>query len=295
MSWYLLAFRKYRDFTGRARRKEYWYFTLFYGLGIVFAVVLDMLFGTFNPQFAMGWITVAYLLVSFPPMLAVSVRRLHDIGRSGWWVLLNAAPGFGSAALNVVALFDSQPGRNAFGLSPKEEPEDFPGLQLGSGMRPKKSFPVRLAKTVAIVAAVAATVCGSAWLWWSQNSAEFLANGTARFEKGRLAGRELDESGCVASAAGALDGEAGNSITAGISNSLELSGCLETSRGTRRFCDDIPSQTEILATGQWMANVCNQIGYGNNTSCQTMLQRIPEYCASEKRSKKMESDAIGKT
>ena len=295
MSWYLLAFRKYFDFTGRARRKEYWYFTLFYGLSIVFAVVLDIFFGTFNPQSSMGWLTIAFLLVSFLPMLAVSVRRLHDIGRSGWWVLLNGVPGFGSAALNVIALFDSQPGSNAFGPNPKQEPEGSRTLELGSGMRPKKNPPARLAKTVAIVATVAAVVCGSAWFWWSQNSAEFLANGKAQLEKGRLAGRALDEPGCVALAAAALDGDAGNSMVAGISNSLELSGCLETSRGLRRFCEEIPSRTEIFATGQWVANVCNQIGYGSNTSCQTMLQRIPEYCASEKRSKKMESEAIGKT
>ena len=294
MSWYLLAFRKYRDFAGRARRKEYWYFTLFYALSIVFAVVLDMLFGTFNPQFSMGLITVAYLLVSCPPMLAVSVRRLHDIGRSGWWVLLNGVPGFGSAALNVIALFDSQPGSNAYGPNPKQEPEGAPGLEWGSGMRPKKSLPVRLAKTVAIVATVAAAVCGSAWFWWSQNSAEFLANGKAQLEKGRLAGRELDESGCVALAAAALGGEAGNSMAAGISNSLELSGCLETSRGTRRFCEEVPGKTEIFATAQWIANVCNQIGYGSNTSCQTMLQSIPDYCASEKRSRKLNSNAGGK-
>jgi hypothetical protein len=148
---------------------------------------------------------------------------------------------------------------------------------------------------VAIVVAVAAMVCGAAWLWWNQNSAEFLASGKAHMDKGTAAGRTLDESGCVASAAGALGGEASSSIALGIANSLELSGCLETSRVTPGFCDEIPPRTEIIATGQWIASVCNQIGQAGNTSCNTMIQIIPEYCTSDKRSKKMDSRAIGKT
>lgn len=294
MSWYLLAFRKYRDFTGRSRRKEYWYFTLFYGFSIVIAVVLDMLFGTFNPQFSLGWLTVAYLLVSFLPMLAVSVRRLHDIGRSGWWVLLDGVPGFGSAALCVIALFDSQPGSNAYGPNPKQEQEESGNASFDAGRRPRKSLYMRIAQTVAIIVAVAAMVCGAAYLWWNQNSAELIANGKAHMDKGMTAGRTLDESGCVATAAGALGGEASSSIALGIANSLELSGCLETSRVTPGFCDGIPSRTEMIATGQWIASVCNQIGQAGNTSCNTMIQIIPEYCTSDKRSKKMNAGAVGK-
>ncbi len=294
MSWYLLAFRKYRDFAGRARRKEYWYFTLFYAFSIVIAIVLDMLFGTFNPQFSMGWITVAYLLVSFPPMLAVSVRRLHDIGRSGWWVLLNGVPGFGSAALSVVALFDGQPGSNAFGPNPKLENAEAGSADSDLAKHQPKSRGARAAKAVAMVVAVAALLVGAAWIWWDQNSAELLAYGNAHRERGMAAGRGLDESGCVAMAATALDGEPATSLSAGIANSLELSACLETSQVTPDFCDGIPPRTEIFATSQWIAAVCTQIGYGGNSSCNTMIQEIPRYCASEKRSKKLNANASGK-
>jgi uncharacterized membrane protein YhaH (DUF805 family) len=289
-----MAFRKYFDFTGRARRKEYWYFTLFYCLSIFLSVILDMLFGTFNPQASLGWVTLVYLLASLCPMLAVSVRRLHDIGRSGWWVLLNLVPGFGSAALSVIALFDSQPGSNAFGFNPKLETGESGSSAFDSDKRPPRNRGARAAKTAAIGVAVVAFMVGAAWIWWDQNSAELLANGKAHLDKGMAAGRGLDESGCVALAATALGGEPGTSMAAGIANSVELSGCLETSRVTPGFCDAIPSRTEIFAAGQWIAGVCTQIGYGGNTSCNTMIQQIPQYCVSQKRAKKLDSESTGK-
>jgi uncharacterized membrane protein YhaH (DUF805 family) len=294
MSWYLMALRKYLDFSGRARRKEYWYFTLFYYLGVFLTVILDVLLGTFSPQFSLGWVSVAYLLASLLPMLAVSVRRLHDIGRSGWWVLLNLLPGLGAAVLSVIALFDSQPGNNAFGPNPKQETAQSGSVDVDLGKRQPQSRGARAAKTVATVVAVLALVSGAAWLWWDQNSAELLAYGNAHREKGMAAGRGLDESGCVAMAATALDGEPATSLSAGIANSLELSACLETSRATPDFCDGIPPRTEIFATGQWIGAVCTQIGYGGNSSCNTMIQEIPRYCASEKRSKKLNSEVSGK-
>jgi uncharacterized membrane protein YhaH (DUF805 family) len=295
MSWYWLAMRKYCDFTGRARRKEYWYFTLYYSLGLVLFVVLDVLFGTFNSQISLGWLTVLYLLASLLPMLGVSVRRLHDIGRSGWWVLLNFLPGFGSAVLSVIALFNSQPGSNAFGPNPKQALEESESVDFNSGKRQKKSIGARAVKAGALVVSAAAVVCGAAWFWWSQNSAEILANGKAHIETGRIAGRALDESGCVSKAASALAGEAGTSLLVAIENAVELSGCLDTSRATPGFCDGIPAKTEIFATGQWIASVCGQFGYGGNASCNAMIQHIPEYCTSDKRSKKMDLETIGKT
>jgi hypothetical protein len=105
----------------------------------------------------------------------------------------------------------------------------------------------------------------------------------------------LDETACVGAAADALSAEAGNSMAAGIANSVQLSGCLQTSRATPGFCEGIPSHTEILASGQWIASFCNQIGHGGNTSCNSMMQQVPEYCTSENRSKKLGSESIGNT
>jgi uncharacterized membrane protein YhaH (DUF805 family) len=177
MYWFLLAWRKCFDFKGRARRREYWYFTLFYALCVVLAVVLDLLCGTFNPRLSMGWLTGGYLLASMVPMLAVSVRRLHDIGRSAWWLLLNLVPGFGSTALAVMALFDSQPGSNAYGMNPKKAQDESEALDFHSGQRRRKSWLVGLARTALLVTAVAVFVMGSGWVWWQQNAQEILAAG----------------------------------------------------------------------------------------------------------------------
>jgi uncharacterized membrane protein YhaH (DUF805 family) len=295
MSWYLLAWRKSFDFKGRARRKEYWSFTLFYTLCVVCTVVLDILFGTYNPRISMGWLTVGFLLAAVVPLLAVSARRLHDVGRSAWWLLLNLVPGFGSAALSVIALFDSQPGSNAFGINPKEAHEESTAVDFRSGKRQGKSLIARLFKAAVIVVAVVLFVFGGAWFWWQQNTQELLASGQVHRANGIAAGRTLDEAACVASAAAALRDEAANSMAAGIANSVELSGCLEASRVSPEFCDGIPANTEMLATVQWIASVCNQLGQGGNTSCNTMVQRIPEYCTSAVRQKKVGADTTNKT
>jgi uncharacterized membrane protein YhaH (DUF805 family) len=106
------VFQQYAGFTGRARRSEYWYFVLFTVLVYVAASVVDAVLGI--PVFTL--LTVLALLV---PTLAVSVRRLHDTGRSGWWMLLSLVP-FGGIVLLVFDCLDSEPGPNRFGPSPKQ-------------------------------------------------------------------------------------------------------------------------------------------------------------------------------
>lgn len=103
---------QYATFTGRARRSEYWFFVLFTLLVYLAASVVDAVLGI--PVFTL--IVVLGLLV---PTLAVSVRRLHDTGRSGWWVLLSFVP-FGGIVLIVFDCLDSEPGPNRFGPSPKQ-------------------------------------------------------------------------------------------------------------------------------------------------------------------------------
>ena len=108
---------KYADFSGRARRSEYWWFVVFTAVVTTIASVIDALLGT---QFGrtgllQGLATLALLL----PSLAVGIRRLHDVGRSGWWVLLIIIPILGALIL-ILAFFvrDSQPA-NDYGPSPK--------------------------------------------------------------------------------------------------------------------------------------------------------------------------------
>jgi uncharacterized membrane protein YhaH (DUF805 family) len=95
MNWYLLAFKKYATFSGRSRRKEYWMFFLFnIILSIIFAI-LDLIFDLRlinNSISNTGILGGIYSLVTFIPSLAAAVRRLHDINKSGWYLLLPVAP-----------------------------------------------------------------------------------------------------------------------------------------------------------------------------------------------------------
>jgi uncharacterized membrane protein YhaH (DUF805 family) len=119
LSWYLEALKKYGVFSGRSRRKEYWYFVLF---NIIVAIVLawiDALLGTFSSS-GIGLLSGIYGLAILIPSLAVTVRRLHDIDRSGWWILINLFPLIGSIVLLVFALSEGTPGNNRYGPNPKE-------------------------------------------------------------------------------------------------------------------------------------------------------------------------------
>lgn len=112
MQWYLSVMKQYANFNGRARRTEYWMFFLFYIIIAVVAGVIDGILGT------AGALAGLAALVHILPSLAVGARRLHDVGRSGWWLLL-ALTGIGSLVLLFWAVSDSQPGSNAFGANPK--------------------------------------------------------------------------------------------------------------------------------------------------------------------------------
>ena len=121
MSWYLAVLKKYAVFSGRARRKEYWMFALFY---TIFYVVLDLIYSYFlqDTDFAIigSVLILLYSLAMIIPILAVAVRRLHDVGKSGWWIFILAVPLIGSIWFFVLTVTDSQPGENQYGLNPKE-------------------------------------------------------------------------------------------------------------------------------------------------------------------------------
>ena len=119
MSWYLQALKKYAVFGGRSRRMEYWYFVLF---NIIVSIVLggiDGLLGTSGSYAGAGLLSGIYGLAILIPSLAVTVRRLHDIDRSGWWILIGLVPLIGALVLLVFALLDSTPGDNQYGPNPK--------------------------------------------------------------------------------------------------------------------------------------------------------------------------------
>jgi len=118
MDWYLAVLKKYATFTGRARRKEYWFFVLFSIIASVVLSVLDVMLGTSGK--AGGLLSGIYGLAVLLPSLGVSVRRLHDTNRSGWWLLIVLIPVVGALVLLYFMVQDSQPGTNQYGPNPKE-------------------------------------------------------------------------------------------------------------------------------------------------------------------------------
>jgi uncharacterized membrane protein YhaH (DUF805 family) len=125
MDWYLTVWRKYADFNGRAQRKEYWMFTLV-NSAIILTLYAAFTVCSLNEYPALGVVfggaLCLYVLATIIPGLAVSVRRLHDAGFSGWLVLLALLPLLSIAVL-VMTLLDSNPGPNQYGPNPKAVPE----------------------------------------------------------------------------------------------------------------------------------------------------------------------------
>ena len=110
---------KYVDFSGRARRSEYWYFALFTFLVGIVTSVLDLVLGTdYEGTTSGGLINTLVSLALFLPGLAVGVRRLHDTDRSGWWILIGIIPIIGWILLIVWFCTDSKPD-NQYGPNPK--------------------------------------------------------------------------------------------------------------------------------------------------------------------------------
>jgi len=119
MNWYLKCLKQYADFSGRARRKEYWMYVLFYMIIAIVVHVIDVMLGWVTPEFEMGVLGGLYLLCMFIPGLAVSVRRLHDIGKSGWNFLFILIPLVGAVVLLIWFCKEGERRGNAWGLDPK--------------------------------------------------------------------------------------------------------------------------------------------------------------------------------
>lgn len=124
MNWYLKVLKQYADFNGRARRKEFWMFFLFNIIFVIAAILLDKSLGiNFDPLFY-GPIYIFYYLAVLIPGLAVSVRRLHDLGKSGWMFLIVFIPFIGGIWLLILFCLKGNEGENKYGLDPKAEGEE---------------------------------------------------------------------------------------------------------------------------------------------------------------------------
>ena len=119
MNWYLGVLKKYAVFSGRARRTEYWMFTLFNIIISIVLGIIDAVIGGAGAEAGVGVLGSIYALAVLIPALAVSVRRLHDTDRSGWWLLIGLVPLVGAIVLLVFMVQDGTPGDNQHGPNPK--------------------------------------------------------------------------------------------------------------------------------------------------------------------------------
>ena len=114
IDYYILAFQKYGQFSGRATRSEYWWFYL---VTIAVSILISILESILNIPF--GLISVLYFLISFIPNLSIQARRLHDVDKSAWYILLNFVFIIGWIWLLILNIQDSTPGANKYGPNPK--------------------------------------------------------------------------------------------------------------------------------------------------------------------------------
>jgi uncharacterized membrane protein YhaH (DUF805 family) len=115
VQWYRAVLKNYAGFSGRARRTEYWMFAL---VNFVVTLLLYVLTVATHSSFFLVLVFL-YGLAVLLPSLAVLVRRLHDIGMSGWWILIGFVPFVGGIALFVFTLLPGNQGPNRYGDDPK--------------------------------------------------------------------------------------------------------------------------------------------------------------------------------
>lgn len=123
MYWYIKVVNQYNDFYGRASRQEFWMYNLISFLFSCVAMAIDISTGskTMIGPFAIGFASLVYGIFVLIPGIAVSVRRLHDVGKSGWFILAAIVPIVGPIFLLILYCLDSKEGTNKWGPNPKEE------------------------------------------------------------------------------------------------------------------------------------------------------------------------------
>lgn len=114
IEYYILAFQKYGQFSGRATRNEYWWFYL---VNLAVTLLLAIIESVFSIPLTL--LSTIYLFASIVPSLSIQVRRLHDVDKSGWYILLNLLIIIGWIWLLILNILDSTPGDNKYGPNPK--------------------------------------------------------------------------------------------------------------------------------------------------------------------------------
>ena len=120
MNYFFDVYRKAFDFRGRSRRSEFWYYMLiYYIISFAFLKIETSYLGRESMVVGFGWLSTPFAFLSLFPSISVSIRRLHDTGRSGWWLLINLIFIVGNVIFLYWACQDSETGANKWGANPK--------------------------------------------------------------------------------------------------------------------------------------------------------------------------------
>jgi uncharacterized membrane protein YhaH (DUF805 family) len=129
MEWYLKVMRdNYANFNGRARRKEYWMYTLIFTVLLIALMTIMFSVLSFSDETGIETgpsvyltviLVIVFLFAHFIPSIALTVRRLHDTGKSGWWYLIVFVPYLGNFVIFIFTLIDGDRGDNKYGSNPK--------------------------------------------------------------------------------------------------------------------------------------------------------------------------------
>ena len=131
-----------------------------------------------------------------------------------------------------------------------------------------------------IVLGVIAVIAGGAY-WWSRNKDSLIARGKAEMTEGRDLGRTTDNQGCVDQSMLRYKKDPG--FTSVIATTLYLKSCLDVSRATPGFCDEVPKSSEFTKSGSWRAEKCNEVGLGSDTYCHQLLAPVQDFCSNGSR------------
>jgi hypothetical protein len=132
---------------------------------------------------------------------------------------------------------------------------------------------------VVIMLVVGVVIAGVYWI--SRNKDAWIAKGKEVMTEGRDAGRKTDNQGCVDESISRYKQEPGFSST--ISNAIFMRGCLESSRPTPGFCDDVPRQTEFIKTAQWRISQCRHVDLEKDNNCQNLFAPVQQFCEGKTR------------
>jgi len=128
---------------------------------------------------------------------------------------------------------------------------------------------------VLLVVLVVGVVAGGIF-WWSRNKDSLIARGKAVVTEGQDAGRKSDNQGCVDQSISRY--KRGPGFTSSIETSIFMQTCLQASRPTPGFCDEVPKQTEFMKTAQWRLEQCRQVELSSDQYCQNLFTPVQHFC-----------------